>query len=165
MIRQVVFDTSTLVSAALRAGSVPYHALLQAFAACEVCASIETLAELERVLENRKFDRYLDSSLRQAFLGLVRRHVHVFALQTSDLEALDPPCRDPKDNCFLALALVAEADALISSDSDLLVLHPWRGIAILNPQNFLSASKDISAAGAEAIHELQVSKRKRRPVV
>jgi len=38
--------------------------------------------------------------------------------------AINPPCRDPKDDQFLVLARVAEADALVSSDEDLLVLHP-----------------------------------------
>jgi predicted nucleic acid-binding protein len=53
---------------------------------------------------------------------------------------VDPPCRDPKDNQFLALALVAEANLLISSDEDLLVLHPWRGIPIVTPALFLAQS-------------------------
>ena len=47
------------------------------------------------------------------------------------------PCRDPEDNQFLALAMVAEAYALVSSDEDLLVLHPWRGIEIVTPAEFL----------------------------
>ena len=41
---------------------------------------------------------------------------------------------------FLALALVAEADAIVSSDEDLLVLHPWREIQILTPAGFISMS-------------------------
>jgi predicted nucleic acid-binding protein len=49
-----------------------------------------------------------------------------------------PPCRDPRDNKFLALALIADADAIISSDNDLLTLHPWRGIPILTPTLFLA---------------------------
>ena len=53
-IRRVVLDTSTLVSAALRIGSVPHQALMQALASCDVCASAETLAELEQVLVPRQ---------------------------------------------------------------------------------------------------------------
>jgi predicted nucleic acid-binding protein len=33
--------------------------------------------------------------------------------------------------------LAAEADVLVSSDKDLLVLHPWRGIRIVTPAEFL----------------------------
>ena len=39
---------------------------------------------------------------------------------------------------FLALALAAEAEVIVSSDEDLLVLHPWRGISILNPAEFIT---------------------------
>lgn len=135
---RVVFDTSTLVSAALRIGSVPYQALLRAFGSYDVCASSQTLAELERVLERKKFDPYLDRASRREFIALVRRNVHLFDIQNFDQSALEPACRDPGDNQFLVLALVAEAHTLISSDEDLLVLHPWRGTRIVTPAEFLS---------------------------
>lgn len=136
--RRVVFDTSTLVSAALRVGSVPSQALLHAFGSCDLCASVGTLAELERVLKRKKFDRYLDPESRLSFVELVRRNVNVFAVVESDLQALKPPCRDANDNQFLALAQVAEADAIVASDEDLLVLHPWCQIPILSPADFLA---------------------------
>jgi putative PIN family toxin of toxin-antitoxin system len=136
-IRRVVLDTSTLVSAALRIGSVPHQALLQALGSCDVCASAETLTELEQVLGRKKFDRYLDRESRLSFVTLMRRHAHLFSIQHSDMEAVLPPCRDPRDTKFLALLLAAEADALVSSDDDLLVLHPWRGIRIVTPAEFL----------------------------
>lgn len=47
----------------------------------------------------------------------------------ADIAAVQPPCRDPKDTQFLALCKACDADALISSDADLLVLHPWQGLA------------------------------------
>ncbi|HXR39637.1 MAG TPA: putative toxin-antitoxin system toxin component, PIN family [Terracidiphilus sp.] len=137
-IGRVVFDTSTLVSAALRSGSVPHQALLKAFASCDVCASGETLAELELVLDRVKFDRYLDRESRRAFVALIRRNVYLFVIKAAELAAVQPPCRDPRDDQFLALALAAEADAIVSNDEDMLVLHPWRGIPILTPADFLS---------------------------
>ncbi|HUD23447.1 MAG TPA: putative toxin-antitoxin system toxin component, PIN family [Acidobacteriaceae bacterium] len=136
-IRRVILDTSTLVSAALRTGSIPDQVLLRALRTCEVCTSAETLDELAQVLDRKKFDRYLDRKSRCAFVALMRRHMHLFAMRPADLAAVDPPCRDPMDNKFLALALVSEADALVSSDRDLLVLHPWRGIPIMIPAAFL----------------------------
>jgi hypothetical protein len=136
-IQRVILDTSTLVSAALRTGSVPEQALLKALRTCDVCASVETLDELARVLDRKKFDRYRDRESRRSFVALIRRNVHLFAVQDADRAAVDPACRDPRDNQFLALALVSEADALVSSDEDLLVLHPWRGIPIVTPAEFL----------------------------
>jgi len=138
-IRSVVLDTSTLVSAALRTGSIPHQAFLKALCSCRLCASPETLAELVEVLDREKFDRYLSLDARKEFVGLILENVRVFAVQKARVDALQSSCRDPKDIKFLALALVAEADALISSDQDLLVLHPWREISILSPSEFLDA--------------------------
>jgi uncharacterized protein len=136
----VVFDTSTLVSAALRVGSVPHQALQQALSACTLCASEETLGELETVLGRDKFDAYLDRESRRTFAALIRRNAQIFVVEEADLALAQPPCRDPRDTQFLAVALVAEADALVSSDDDLLVLHPWREIDILTPLQFVTAS-------------------------
>jgi putative PIN family toxin of toxin-antitoxin system len=139
-IRRVVFDTSTLVSAALRAGSVPYRALMQALAACHLCASAETLAELERVLARKKFDPYMDLKSRLDFVALIRRNVDLIEVPIADGIVIEPPCRDSAASPFLALALVAEADVIVSSDEDLLVLHPWNGISILRPADFVAES-------------------------
>lgn len=45
-------------------------------------------------------------------------------------------CRDPKDDKFLALALEAGADCIVSSDEDLLVLNPYHGIPVIRPLDF-----------------------------
>ena len=47
-------------------------------------------------------------------------------------------CRDPDDNMYLELALVAQASMIVSGDQDLLVLHPWRGIPIVRPAGYLA---------------------------
>lgn len=67
--RRVVLDTGVLVSAAIRPESVPALALEKDWAQFEVCASRETLAELETVLHRSKFDRYAPASQRQAFVA------------------------------------------------------------------------------------------------
>lgn len=137
MNRRIVFDTSTLISAALRMDSIPYQALVAAMAVYDLCASPETLAELERVLLSRKFDRYLDRESREGFVALVRHHVQVFAIERGEVDAVEPRCRDPKDHQFLALAAVAGAEMIVSSDDDLLVLQPWNNVTILSPAEFL----------------------------
>lgn len=40
--------------------------------------------------------------------------------------------RDIDDDAVIATALAAKADIIATGDSDLLVLHPWQGIQILN---------------------------------
>lgn len=137
-VRRVVFDTSTLVGAALKPGSVPHQALLQALAWSDVCVSAATWQELDSVLQRKHFDRYLPREARLAFVTLLRQHTHLFAVTLADEVALVPLCRDPKDNKFLALAHVCQADALVSSDADLLVLHPWCGVPVVTAAGFLA---------------------------
>jgi len=137
VILRVILDTSTLGCAALRAGSIPEQALVRAMRTCELRASAETLDELARVLDRDKFDRYLDRESRRAFVALIRRSAQLFAVQQADRLAVHPACRDPKDDLFLALALACEADVLVSSDEDLLVLNPWNGMRIVTAREFL----------------------------
>jgi putative PIN family toxin of toxin-antitoxin system len=47
-------------------------------------------------------------------------------------------CRDPRDDKFLSLAVSGNADLIITGDKDLLVLHPFRGIDIIRPIDYLS---------------------------
>ncbi|MGI8690720.1 MAG: putative toxin-antitoxin system toxin component, PIN family [Thermomicrobiales bacterium] len=46
--------------------------------------------------------------------------------------------RDPKDDKFLATAVLAGADYLVSEDQDLLVLQEYSGVRIVNAATFLS---------------------------
>ena len=147
MLRRVVLDTGTLVSAALRVGSIPHQALLKALGSCELCASSATLNELEQVLKRDKFDRYLNTETRLSFVALIRQHTHLFDVQEADELNVQPACRDPKDNKFLALALVCEADAIISSDNDLLALNPWRSIPVLTPAGFVTLNPSLVSLG------------------
>jgi len=134
---RVVFDTSTLVSAALRMGSLPHRALAHVLRAGEVCVSSATLAELDAVLMRPKFDRYQPIETRNEFAAFLRLHAALFVVSETLESNLNPACRDPKDNQFLALLQACAADALVSSDADLLVLHPWHGVPILTPAAFL----------------------------
>ena len=138
LVWRVVFDTSTLVGAALKPGSVPHQALSRALGRCDVCASAQTWLELESVLRRNRFDRYLDRDARLELVSILRQSMHFSAVTKADEDVLDPPCRDPKDDKFLALTQVCQAHALISSDDDLPVLNPWRGVAVLTPAAFLS---------------------------
>ena len=73
---------------------------------------------------------------------LAREYARLFAVPQADELNVQPACRDAKDNKFLALALVCEADAIISSDHDLLALNPWRAIPVLTPAGFVDLSPD-----------------------
>ncbi len=76
-----------------------------------------------------KFDRYQPAAVRREFAAFVRLHSLFFEVSDKDVDNVQPLCRDPKDNQFLAL--------LQTSDADLLVLHPWNGIPIMTPATLL----------------------------
>ena len=58
--------------------------------------------------------------------------------QVIDIEETVQACRDPKDDKFLEIAVNGGADVVVTGDPDLLVLHPFRGVAILTPDAVLN---------------------------
>ncbi len=134
--KRIVIDTSTLIGALLKPQSVPRQAFNRALATATVCVSPATLAELESVLLRDKFDRYLDRECRLSFLQHYHGATALFPVTIEEENVLMPPCRDSRDNKFLALALHCSANLLISSDDDLLALNPWQDITILTPAHY-----------------------------
>ena len=136
MIVRVVFDTSTLVGAALKIGSTPWTALNLAFDRCHVFISSDTIAELEDALSRPRIARYIPRAGREEFVAWYRKNTQIVAAPELNTMEIKPRSRDPKDDKFLALALASRAQTIVSSDHDLLVLHPWSGIAIVTPAQF-----------------------------
>jgi putative PIN family toxin of toxin-antitoxin system len=130
--RPIVIDTGVLISAAIRPQSVPALALERALRHYEVCASLDTLGELQQVLLRSKFDRYASAAQRETFVDGLMAHLHMVVVtqQVAD-------CADPKDDKFLALALTVNAELIVASDPHLTQMHPWRSIPILPPAAFL----------------------------
>lgn len=131
----VVFDASTFVSAALKAKSLPERALLRAVSAPNrLLLSQAVEDEYREVIFRPKFDRFVAAERRQRILDIV-----VFAAERVEPTEIIRECRDPKDDKYLILAAVGGADVIVSSDiRHLLSMHPWRGIPILSPVNFLA---------------------------
>ncbi len=135
--QRLVFDTSTLIGAVLRPRSIPSRALELAIGAGELVASQDTLDELAQVLGRASLDRFRDPGARAEFLALYRESVTLV-----EVTVVVADCRDPKDNKSLSLALSAGAAVIVSSDDELRVLHPYRGIAILSPAQFVALAED-----------------------
>jgi len=73
VIERVVFDTSTVIGAALKVGSKPHRALMLALEFCVLCASEELIAELAEVLSRSYFDRRVTQADRDKFLEMIRK--------------------------------------------------------------------------------------------
>lgn len=138
MRRKVVIDTSSLVSAAIRPGSIPDQSLTLALATALLCTSAEHLSKLEAVLRRPRFNAYVSLESRLTFLGSIRTHALSVTVPKAFVDNVRGICRDPNDSYLLALAMDSGAAILISSDNDLLALHPWRDIQILTPAQFLA---------------------------
>jgi putative PIN family toxin of toxin-antitoxin system len=132
-----VIDTNTLISAAIFRHSAPARAVIFAFAWGDVLSSPATRNELREVIRRPKFDRYVPLQTRCDDIEEI-----IADMLPIVIEERIGICRDPKDNMFLELAVNGHADVIITGDADLISLHPFRGIAILNSTAYLSLRRD-----------------------
>lgn len=127
-----MIDANTVVSAALSPDGVPRHAIVAARAEGIIALSSPVYREIAEVLARPKFQRVLTEDRRQEILELLAA-----AAVWVEPDEIVRDCRDPKDNCHLALALAAGAFAIVSGDEDLHVMDPWRSVRVFRPARFL----------------------------
>ena len=131
----VVFDASAFISAALKADSIPERALFRALnEPGRLILSTAVEEEYREVIFRPKFDRFVSVERRQLILDTV-----ILAAERVEPSETVNECRDPKDDKYLALAVSGRADCIVSGDiRHLLRMHPWRGISILSPKDYLA---------------------------
>ncbi len=98
------------------------------------------------MLEREKFAALLTSqNITPAFLmqryGMLARLVKP--------QPIERTVRDVDDDAVIATALAAKADVIATGDQDLLVLHPWQGIRILNAADALALIQSTADTGSE----------------
>ena len=97
-----------------------------------IALSASVFGEIVEVLGRPKFARAIREDRRREVLEVLSSA----ALWIEPVNKIDE-CRDTKDNRYLELAVAACATVIVSGDQDLLVLHPWRGIQVLQPAAFV----------------------------
>jgi len=127
-----IADTNLIISRLLLPDSKPVKAFIKAQKGGDMLVSDSTLSELAQVLARPKFDKYLSPEDRKRFFTLIAP----LCIKTDIVQTITA-CRDPKDNKFLELALNGSADFILSGDKDLLALHPFQGIPIYKPAEYL----------------------------
>ena len=130
-----VFDTNVIVSALLLKHPVARQAFDKALEIGKLLVSQATIEELNEILRREDFNKYVLENERIQFIAILVREATLVEVTETVNE-----CRDPKDNKFLELAVSGKATCIVSGDDDLLVLHPFRGMPILTPRQFLSHS-------------------------
>jgi putative PIN family toxin of toxin-antitoxin system len=86
------------------------------------------------VLSRKQFRRYFSDEDIRMFGAVITKTAEWIEVGGEIKE-----CRDPKDNKFLEVAVSGGASHLVTGDSDLLALHPFRGVQIIAPQKFLES--------------------------
>ncbi|HEX3883833.1 MAG TPA: putative toxin-antitoxin system toxin component, PIN family [Stellaceae bacterium] len=128
---RLVFDTNVFVSAALKDGSTPAAAVRIAESEHTLLKSTETERQLFDVLARPRFAPLIPEAAARRFASLIARAEIVTINERISV------CRDPTDDKFLELAVNGSADLIVSGDSDLLILDPFREIGIVTPAQFV----------------------------
>ena len=128
---RVVIDTGVLISAAIKAQTVPSIAVYRAVQRDVVLKSDMTEAELREVIARPYLARLIAPTARVRLMDLMA------SAELVPVTERITACRDPKDDKFLELAVNGQADLIMSGDADLLVLNPFRTIPIITPAAFV----------------------------
>ena len=129
---RLVLDTNVIVSALLITTSAPARVLEHAIAHSRIVMNDTMRRELVAALTSPKFDKYASGATRERALSRLSSSIEIApSLQIVRL------CRDPHDDAVLEAALNGRAEVIVTGDKDLLGLHPFRGIAVLSPNDFL----------------------------
>lgn len=130
-----VFDTNILVRLALkwaRAIDRLWHALRNQVFVLVLSASI--LAELERVLNYPRIQHRYDLDAEQ--ITSVLNDLREIVTLTEEAYEVSRVQRDPTDDIFLACALEAYADYLVTEDNHLLSIKQYHGVQIIGLEQF-----------------------------
>jgi len=132
-VKRFVIDTNVLISAALSPKGVPAILVRHIIVNNRIVFSEETYEEFHSRLWRPKFDAYISREKRKLLL-LDFSNIADWVEISGNIEI----CRDKEDDKFLEVSVTANADALISGDSDLTVLKSIEGIPIITPNDALS---------------------------
>ena len=134
---RVVIDTNVLISGSFGIKDSPSSQILKAIRAQKIIlvTSPLILEEVGEVVNRARVVKLTKMSLSQRvdFMNkLIERSDVTQGKQLSWVVG-----RDVKDDKFLACAVEAKADLIITGDEDLLVLKEYEGIKIVTPREFL----------------------------
>jgi len=128
---RVILDTNVFISGIFFSG--PPSRILKALAdqKFHLVLSQQILDEYQRVSEDLSFK--FPSIDIAPIIELIT--IHGLFIDTHGYTL--PVCEDPDDNKFIECAVASNCEIIISGDKHLLKLSEFRGIAILNPRDFV----------------------------
>jgi putative PIN family toxin of toxin-antitoxin system len=99
----------------------------------QVVTAPELVAELAEVLQRPKILAYIQPQEAQVILETIRRKAELLP----PLGTVPPYTRDPKDDKFVACAIIGNAQYLVSVDEDILVLQQVGSVQMVTPFTLL----------------------------
>ena len=132
-VRRVVLDTNVLVSALLFTGKLSKIVDLWRQGKVIPLISRETFEELRAVLGYPKFSLAPDE-----IQSIIENEILPFFEVVEIKGKVRGVCRDPGDDKFIACAVSASADFLVSGDKDLTDLKRYKTVKIIRVSEFLS---------------------------
>ena len=132
----VVPDTNIFVSGTILSYGVAFE-ILRSWQRQEfiLITSEEIISEIQRVLRYPRIrNKY---SVTEEDIRRLMTSLHKDAIVTSGSYEVRGVPSDPDDDKFLACALEAQADYIVTGDPDLLSLKYYHGVNIINPKDFL----------------------------
>ena len=135
-IKRVVLDTNILVSALLFRGAVSGLAGLWKKGEIVPLISQATFKEFRDVLAYPKFS-LTEKERRTIIEDDILPFFEVIEVQ----KEISGSCRDPEDDKFLACAISATADYIISGDKDLCDMRIYKSTRIIKASEFLKMFK------------------------
>jgi putative PIN family toxin of toxin-antitoxin system len=99
----------------------------------QVVTAPELVAELTEVLQRPKILAYIQPQEAQVILETIRRKAELLP----PLGTVPPYTRDPKDDKFVACAIIGNAQYLVSVDEDILVLQQVGSVQMVTPFTLL----------------------------
>jgi hypothetical protein len=134
---RAVLDTNVIVSSVISKKGAPFL-LIHAWHETRfvLITSESIIREVERVLSAPKLKEafHLTDARIVRFVETLRKNT-ILVLGKSQVRGIIPS--DPSDEMFLAAALDAKADIIVSGDKHLLNLANFRNIPILTPRQFI----------------------------
>lgn len=133
---RVVIDTNLCISLLI---GKQVERLLQIFdlPQYELVISDDLIDEILRVTARPKFAKYFNADDVQSFILFFQDNAVCFKL-----EKIPQRCRDPKDDFLLELAVVSDADILLSGDADLTDMKQIGGCQIMTVKEFMQRMKE-----------------------
>lgn len=138
---RVVIDTNVLISGLFGIKNSPSSQILSVIRTQKIIlvTSPAILEEVGVVINRERIVKLTKMSLeeRADFMDKLIERSEV----TAGNRLLHLTSRDVKDDKFLACALEAKADCIVTGDKDLLILKKYQGIKIITPREFINLLK------------------------